>query len=41
MVGVTQESFNELIGSINQPLHLPNGVDEDVLKFLMLIKMQI
>lgn len=34
MVGVTQESFNELIGSINQPLHLPNGVDEDVFKVL-------
>ena len=34
MVGVTQESFNELFGSINQPLYLPNGVDEEVFKVL-------
>ena len=34
LVGVTQESFNELFGSINQPLYLPNGVDEDLFKVL-------
>ena len=34
LVGVTQESFNELFGSINQPLYLPNGVDEDLFKIL-------
>ena len=34
LVGVTQESFNELFGSINQPLYLPNGVDEGLFKVL-------
>ena len=34
LVGVTQESFNELFGSINQPLYLPNVVDEGLFKVL-------
>lgn len=34
VVGVTKESFNELSDSINQPLYLPNGVDEEMFKVL-------